>query len=401
MRPGLWVAALSAGTAALQLTASSYSSALPLIRREWDLSYSTAGMIFAAYQIGYVLAVLALLPLTDRVSSVRLYAWSAVVAFAANTAFPLWAQGAWSAAALRGLTGAAMVGVYMPGLRLIAERFGPDRRGTAIGVYSAAFALGNTLSLAFTGALIPLVGWRWAYGAMAIAGGIAPTLAFLLQREDVAAPRQAAAAASGRLDLTVLRNRPALLVILAYVAHSWELYVARGWLPAFLAATFAAGREPGPEAVARAGLIVAVATGVGAVASLLAGAASDRFGRSRTAMALLGASAACSLAIGWLGAAPARGLLAIVLVYGCALPADSAIYSTSVTELAEPNRLGSIMAVQSFLGFSATVIGPMVSGALLDLFGGGPAGWGLAFGSAGLVALAGVACLHAGRARVL
>src|SRR5438045_2112197 len=45
---------------------------------------------------------------------------------------------------------------------------------------------------------------------------------------------------SARLRPRVLRHRPVRLTILAYVGHSWELYVSRGWLASFLAAALVA-----------------------------------------------------------------------------------------------------------------------------------------------------------------
>ena len=65
-------------------------------------------------------------------------------------------------------------------------------------------------------------------------------------------------------------------------------------------------------------------------------------------------------------------------MYGWAIAADSAIYTTAVTEVAEPEQLGSTMAMQSFLGFMGGVVGPIVVGGVLDLV---PVSieWGAAF----------------------
>ena len=44
-------------------------------------------------------------------------------------------------------------------------------------------------------------------------------------------------------NLAVLKHEPTRRTILAYGAHSWELYISRAWLPAFLAAVLV-GRGP-------------------------------------------------------------------------------------------------------------------------------------------------------------
>jgi len=57
--------------------------------------------------------------------------------------------------------------------------------------------------------------------------------------------------------------------------------------------------------------------------------------------------------------------------YGVLVSGDSAIYSTAITELAEPDRLGSAQAFQAFLGFGATILAPVAASLLLDLGLGG------------------------------
>ena len=87
---------------------------------------------------------------------------------------------------------------------------------------------------------------------------------------------------------------------------------------------------------------------------------------------------------GFLGNAPWLVLLSGGCLYGLLVSADSAIYSTAITELAEPARLGSAQAVQAFVGFSATIIAPVAAGKALDLGW----SWGAVFGLAGVVGLA-------------
>ena len=81
--------------------------------------------------------------------------------------------------------------------------------------------------------------------------------------------------------------------------------------------------------------------------------------------------------------------MAIGCLYALLTAADSAIYSTAVTEVAPPDELGSAQAAQAFIGFLATAIAPVAAGFVLDLGG----GYGGAFGLAGLASLAGAAVL--------
>src|SRR5204863_2145634 len=81
------------------------ATALPLLRGEWHATATEMGIVFAAYQVGYVAAVLLVLPLTDRVAAGRVIAACFAATAAAFLLFPLGAHGVWSAAALRVLAG--------------------------------------------------------------------------------------------------------------------------------------------------------------------------------------------------------------------------------------------------------------------------------------------------------
>ena len=371
------------------LPSASYAAALPLIRAEWELSATEAGLIFSAYQAGYVAATLLLLPLTDRVDSRWVLLASASLSAAGSLLFPLWASDFVSGALLRFIAGLALVGVYMPGLRIVAELFPPERRGGPVGMYVAAFYLGSNLSMLLTGLLMPTMGWRGAYLATVALSALAPLFAWrsLRARTAVRSTRN-----SGRLDPVVLNNRPALLVTGAYTAHVWELYAARGWIAPFLAAALMAQGHTSDDATAFGATIGGLALGLGSLSVFGAGFISDRFGRTASAAAFLAGSALCSLCIGWLGAWPWWGLLTAVLLYGLFLGGDSPIYSTAVTELAAPGQLGSTMAVQAFVGFLASIAGPIAFGAVLDRAD-PMRGWGLGFALTGIVASFGIVAL--------
>lgn len=386
-----WVLGLSAVLCLTLLPSASYAAALPLVRVEWQLSATAAGFIFSAYQIGYVAATLILLPLTDRVDARWLMLAAMALSATGNALFPLWAKDFASGAVLRFLAGIALVGVYVPGMRIVAQHFAPERRGGPMGLYVAAFYVGTNLSVLLTGLLLPALGWRGAYLATVALAALAPFVGWLVLRRRATAP---AKRASGRLDPAVLANRPALLAIGGYAAHTWELYAARAWIAPFLAAALLSQGYAPDKAAGFGATLAGIAFALGALTVFAAGFVSDRFGRTRTAGLFLSGSALCSLSIGWLHAWPWWALFAIALLYGLLIGADSPIYSTAVTELAEPERLGSTMAVQSFAGFLVSIAGPVVFGILLDLAG-PPLGWGLGFAHAGLIALLGVGALAA------
>ena len=131
----------------------------------------------------------------------------------------------------------------------------------------------------------------------------------------------------------------------------------------------------------------------GAIGPVMGGVISDRWGRAVSATAIFALSGVCSVAVGWMIGLPWALLVGVSIVLGWAIAADSAIYSTAVTEVAEPARLGSTMAVHSFVGFMGGVVGPIIAGAMLDLSP-DSVKWGLTFSATGLLAIGAITAMR-------
>ena len=147
----------------------------------------------------------------------------------------------------------------------------------------------------------------------------------------------AAPTAGGRIDFTVLKNKK------RRGGHP-ELFLALGradpratWLAPFLAFILVTqGGIAGETAAAEAAVIVGIAGLLGALAPFLGGLLSDRIGRLPSAMLLFFVSGICSFAIGWTVEIPWATVVALTFIYSIAVGADSAIYSSAITEVAEP-----------------------------------------------------------------
>lgn len=358
------------------------------------MSNSQSALVFSSYLAGYAASSLLLVPMTDRYPAAWILLFGVVAAVVANVAFPFLVSDPLTASALRFAAGAGHVAVYVPGIQLVSRRFVGRRRATAVAVFVAASYAGTTMSYVVTGALAGRTQtWQDAYLYTALIGvvGIGLWLTMLpralREREPVSAP------GTWRLNLSILRNRPTAMMIAAYSLHSAELYLARLWLPLLLIASLVgSGRNVDaaiPVAAALSGLMFA--TGVAGV--FLGGVLSDRVGRTRGAMLIFAVSGVCSFVLGWLVSSPFVILVGIGFLYGFATAADSAIYSTSVTELAPAGRVGSSQAIQSFAGFSVGALAPVIAGLILDLTRSADQGWGLAFSFNGALAIAAVAIL--------
>jgi len=85
-----------------------------------------------------------------------------------------------------------------------------------------------------------------------------------------------------------------------------------------------------------------------------AGLLADRYGRTWVASAAMAVSGACCLAVGFLFGGSAASLLAIAVVWGASVVADSAQFSGCVTELADPRYVGTALTLQICFGFLLT-----------------------------------------------
>ena len=111
----------------------------------------------------------------------------------------------------------------------------------------------------------------------------------------------------------IFGNQPALLMIFGYVAHMWELYGMRGWLPAFLTARLVRSGQGLTTATGFGSSLSAAVMVAGAISTALAGYLSDRFGRVRTIVALMLASSLCTSLLGWAWPLPFTLVVALSL----------------------------------------------------------------------------------------
>jgi MFS family permease len=148
-------------------------------------------------------------------------------------------------------------------------------------------------------------------------------------------------------------NRGVRLASLGYFGHMWELYAVWAWVHVFfthVAAGSSADR-------ARLGALAAFAiVGIGAAGCYVGGRLGDTWGRTRVTATAMGVSGACALTIGFLTASPTWLVVVVGLVWGFAVVADSAQFSTMVTELADQAYVGTALTLQLALGFTLTVV---------------------------------------------
>lgn len=327
----------------------SSASVVATVQQTQAVSPQAAALLTSAIQAGFVLGTLlsALLSLADRYDPRRLFMASALVAAAATAALAFLPPTGAAVYALRFVTGMCMAGVYPVGMRLAATWAQGDL-GLLIGLLVGALTFGSAsphLLAAAGGA-----DWRVVYGVAAACAAMAG-LAIL---ECGIGPNIRRAASLDLRKFTQAWRQPAVrLANLGYLGHMWELYAMWAWLAVFLQASFAARGVA--DAAHQASLLTFATIAAGALGAWGGGALADRIGRTAVTIAAMAASAGCALVMGWLLAAPLWIVAPVALVWGVTVIADSAQFSASIAELAEPSSIGTLLTVQTCAGFLLTL----------------------------------------------
>lgn len=325
------------------------AATMPGMLAEVAISPARQAALSSGVQIGFVGGALvsAVLGLADRFDPRALFAGCAVLAAAANAALPMLPVGGDLAIALRVLTGLLLAGVYPVGMKLAAG-WGLRDRGFLVGLLVGALTLGSSLPHLLAG----LGGADWRVTVYLSAGGalIGGVVILAVALGPYHARAQGFSLRAVTLAWTDRRIRRAYG---GYLGHMWELYALWAWMPVAAAASFA-GRMGEAEAQGLATWVTFAAIGLGAVSAVWAGWVAGRFGKANVALWSLVASLFAGLATAASFGGPWGLTAGLFVLWGIAVIPDSAQFSALVADAAPPELAGSLMTLQTALGFLLT-----------------------------------------------
>ena len=344
----------------------SAAAVVPNLRAEWGFGSMASGWLTTSVQIGFAAGAVAstLLHLADRITPQHLLAAGAACAATCTAALAVLAHGLCEAIPLRFLTGVALAGVYPVGMKLMASWSESADRGQWFGILIGSLTLGSAFPHLISG-LGPLP-WRTV---MAIAATLSAAGAAIAVMAIVPGPHldKRPIIPNPRHLMAMFAERGFRLTNAAYFGHMWELYALWTWLPTFLRA----GRQQTSDGGGTSTAIISFcAIGIaGTAGCLLGGWASDRFGRSAAAVTALVISAACCVASPFFFTATTPALVMFLLVWGAAVIADSGVFSTSLSEIANKSLVGTALTAQTAVGFLLTVVTVQLVPVAADLVG--------------------------------
>ena len=349
--PGCWHA-LAILALAMVLGMGTWFSAtavVPQLRALWELTPFQSAALTMAVQLGFIIGALAsaLLNLADAIQPRRLFLYGCLAAAGAN-ALLLCSPDITLVLVLRVLTGISLAAVYPPAMKAMATWF-RVHRGTALGVMVGALTVGSASPYLVNG--LGGLDWRVVVAGtslMTLAGGL---IAVGLGRDGpYPFPR---AVFNPRMAWQVFRDKGTLYPCLGYFGHMWELYAMWTWFSVFLLATLELHGVEDAARLAALGTFAVIAAG--APGCWLGGVIGDRLGRGRATVLALAVSGSCALAIGFAYPLSVTAVMLIGLVWGFWVVADSAQFSTAVTEAGRQDYIGTALTMQLALGFSLTI----------------------------------------------
>lgn len=338
---------------------------LPQLAHRFGTSTGGAASTVSAFAIAYGISQLAYGPLADRYGKYRVATFATLACTLSNLAAALapTLPVLTLARAVSGITGAGIIPIAMA---WIGDNVSYDRRQATLARLMTGTVLGIAGGQLIGGVVADTVGWRFAFGLLAVAFLVAGIRLFAklpenAARESAAAARVGTSGARGVVAgyLDVLRVPWARRVLATVFVEGMVMFGAIAFVPAFLHVRFGLS-------LSAAGAILALFGLGGFVYTLLARRLVQRLGEHGLARTggLLGAIAFALLAVtpSWPLALP------VALLSGTGFYMLHNTLQTNATQMV-PSARGTALSTFALALFLGQSCGVLMGGALFD------AGW--------------------------
>ena len=331
---------------------------LPISEAQDPAAVSNA---LAAVQFGFILGTLvyAFLLIADRFSPSRVFMISALLAAASNFGLLLPNPELSIILSFRFLTGFFLAGIYPVGMKIAADYY-EKGLGKTLGYLVGALVLGTAFPHFLNG-----LGMQFNYikitvitSFLAILGGF--LVGFLIPDGRFRKKQQVFKWNAFSL---LFKNNSFRKAAYGYFGHMWELYAFWAFLPVFIH-FYNQQHFTDINVAFWSFLIIAV----GAVSCAAGGHLSLKWGSKKVAGVSLKLSGLCCLISPIAVMLHAPYFLAVMLLWGAAVVADSPQFSRMVAANTTPENRGSALTLINCIGFGSSVVSIQLLGYLPESF---------------------------------
>jgi len=339
------------------------------LRDVWSLTNTEIGWISGVYFCGYVIATPILVGLTDAIDSKSIFLIGCASSFLGCIGFAFLADDFWSASITWAFVGAGLAGTYMPGLQILNARLDDSFRIRAVPWYTSSFGLGTGLSFSVMGFMLTYSSYQSAALLGALGALVAGVVVLLFVEPKSIAKPSNLRAKRHPLDLRPAFRKPkAMSYILAYSAHTYELFAFRSW--SFALFVFLGSNSNSSISVANIASIFGFLTILGLIASTTGAKICLTIGRHRALTLIAGFTVLLAVSSAIMLGGPLWLSMGLLCVYNVAIMFDSGGLTAGTVSESEPHDRGALLAVHSMIGFTGGAIGAPVIGYVLDVSGG-------------------------------
>lgn len=340
------------------------SATLADLRNEIELSALKSALLVSTVPAGFVIGALyvAMSGIADRYDPRKVFAACAVLAALSNALQLVIVPGGELSIAMRLATGFFLAGVYPVGMK-IAVGWGKEDRGWLVGLLVGGLTLGSAAPhlLAWLG------GSNWQL-TTALASMLAIVASVLVMLTTLGPYHAAQTTMNPRMITMAWTHKKLRRAFLGYLGHMWELYALWAWIAPAAAASYAL-QTSSANAIEWSKLTAFVAIASGALLCPFAGKIADKLGKAElTILAMtFSGSAALLAAVSFGGPIP---LVAVIFIFwGLTVIPDSAQFSAMVADLSPGEMAGSLMSLQTALGFALTILTVQMTPFVAELLG--------------------------------